>query len=367
MEIESLMLKTEGCWKMISLKKLILLILCICLAIFTISCSTNDEIEPVVEVDLSTEKKVVEAFGLIKAEETKDIIIDFPALILDILVKEGQHVGENEPIMTLDLSEYKGEITNKKNELNIANLEYQQINKSLQGISLENNETDKNKLLNDIEFSNKILDQATIDYESKEKLYTAGAISKDELNQSKSSLDEAQNNADSLAYELKQVDNNLGQNNIKYSSEKDQLSIQGTRIEQIKVNLSLLEEKLNKPYITDNQIVSEFDNAVVYDISYKSGHIIDTSKKAFSISNLDSLVVEANVVEEFIGDVKLGATVRIVPIADRTREYEGKVQYISQMAFQNNGETVIPIRISIEKKDDFLMPNYNVDVYIDVE
>ena len=135
-------------------------------------------------------------------------------------------------------------------------------------------------------------------------------------------------------------------------------------IMQLKSRLEILENKLNKAYIKENQIVSPYDNAVIYDIQYETGHITDASKKAFSISNLDSLIIEAEVVEEFIKDVHVGARVRIVPVADRMREYEGSVKYISQMAFSNNGETIVPVKISIDNNDSFLLPNYNVDVYI---
>jgi len=351
---------------MISLKKLNLVILCICLAIFTASCSPKEEVSAVDEVDLSSESKVVEAFGFVKAEESKDVIVDFPAIVLDVLVEEGQHVGHREPIMTLDLSEYQSQISNKKNELDIANLEYQRINKSLQGISLENSDIEKNKLTNDLEYSKKAFEQATEDHESMVKLYEVGAISKEELNQYTRNLDEAQNRLANIEYELQSIDKKLKQNNIKQATEKDQLSIQGTRIKQIKDDLFVLEAKINKTYIVDNQIISEFENAAIHDITYGSGYIVDTTQKAFSISNLDILIVEANVVEEFIGDVVVGATVKIVPIADRAREYEGKVVYISQMAFKNNNETVVPVRISIDNMDKLIMPNYNVDVYIEV-
>lgn len=128
-----------------------------------------------------------------------------------------------------------------------------------------------------------------------------------------------------------------------------------------------LEEKLKKPYILENQVVSEFENAAVYDIKYAAGNITDTEQKAFSIVNLDSLIVEANISEEFVKDLKIGESVRIVPVADRAREYQGNVIYISQMAFSSNGETIVPVKISIVNMDSFLRPNYNVDVYIDVQ
>ena len=68
--------------------------------------------------------------------------------------------------------------------------------------------------------------------------------------------------------------------------------------------------------------------------------------------------------EEFIKDVRLGANVEIVPVADKARLYKGKVISISKKAIEQNGETIIPVEISIENNDSFLLPNFNVDVKI---
>jgi HlyD family secretion protein len=153
----------------------------------------------------------------------------------------------------------------------------------------------------------------------------------------------------------------------KLVAEKAKYAVQSEYIGQVKNRLNILQNKLNKPYIAGNQIISMYDNAVVYDIQYQPGHITDVSKKAFSIANLDSLIIEAEVVEEFIKDVRKGLKVKIVPAADRTKEYVGRVIYVSDIAYSKNGGTVVPIKISLDNNDSFLKPNYNVDVYIEVQ
>lgn len=80
--------------------------------------------------------------------------------------------------------------------------------------------------------------------------------------------------------------------------------------------------------------------------------------------NLDTLIVEAEVSEEFIKDVQIGAEAKILPLADSTKEYKGKVLKIADMGIEKNGETVVLVEISIENKDTFLRPNFNVDVEI---
>jgi multidrug resistance efflux pump len=327
-------------------------------------CSSKNQESATIEVDLTQEIKEIEAFGIVKAEESKYVTIDLPAEVLDVLVEEGQRVKLNDTILILDTSQYELQIQEKKSELNIARLEQKRITKNLEEFSSGLNDTEIKKLQNDLDYAKKLFEQSVEDYNSNELLYSEGVISKDAFDKFKIIMEEAKNKTELIEYELQQA---IKQNKKEIESESDMLEIKAEHILQLENVIADLESKLNKPYIMGRQIVSEFENAAVFNIAYASGDKTDASKKSFGIVNLNKLVVEADIVEEFIKDVQIGATVRIVPIADRAREYEGKVMYISQIAFNKNGETVVPIKISIDNADSFIMPNYNVDVFIDVK
>lgn len=337
--------------------KKIILVLIILLSLSMYGCTPKESAAPVEEIDLSQEKKIIESFGIIKAEDSTDIIIDFTSVVTDVPVNNGQHIRLNDPVLTLDMSQYEAQISDVKSQLNIAELEYEQIKLS----SEDNQQTEIDKLKNNLEFAEQMYSTAMKEFNNNESLYKEGVISEDTFNQSKTNLNESKNKVDNIKFEMRNI---LDSINKKAESEVIKEAVQMENIMQLKSRLEILENKLNKAYIKENQIVSPYDNAVIYDIQYETGHITDASKKAFSISNLDSLIIEAEVVEEFIKDVHVGARVRIVPVADRMREYEGSVKYISQMAFNNNGETIVPVKISIDNNDSFLLPNYNVDVYI---
>jgi multidrug resistance efflux pump len=125
-----------------------------------------------------------------------------------------------------------------------------------------------------------------------------------------------------------------------------------------------MKQKLAQPYIKGQDIISDVDNGVVYDLGYSDGDIISPSKKVLSIMNLDGMIVKANVAEEFIKDVKPGQKAEIIPVADKSKKYTGTVTMIASRAQVQNGETVIPVEITIDNNDGFLMPEYNVDVEI---
>jgi multidrug resistance efflux pump len=337
--------------------KAILMLLVIMISVA--GCKAEDPQTTVEEIDLSQEKKSIEAFGVVKPEEFMDIIIDFNSVVKEVSVNEGQYLKLNEPILLLDLSQYEADISDTVSELNIAELEYQQISMGFEDLSAE-----VNKLKNNIKYTEGLHQNTIKELDINKKLFEEGVISEEKYNQSKLKAEEAENNLENLKFELSNAEDAIYK---KTQSEKAKYAVQSEYIAQIKNRLNILQNKLNKPYIAGNQIVSMYDNAVVYDIQYQPGHITDVSKKAFSIANLDSLTIEAEVVEEFIKDVREGLKVKIVPAADRTIECEGRVIYVSDIAYSKNGGTVVPIKISLDNNDSFLKPNYNVDVYIEVQ
>ena len=111
-------------------------------------------------------------------------------------------------------------------------------------------------------------------------------------------------------------------------------------------------------------MVSPFDQGLVYELNCQAGQTTDPARSLLSIMDLQTIYAEAEIPEEFIGDVKLGAAVVIVPVADSNRTYHGRIQEISDIAVERNGETIIPVEISLDDYDQFLKPNYNIDVQI---
>lgn len=185
----------------LSVKKLTYLILIIFISIFGIGCSQEEALPTVEEVDLSEEARLVEAFGLVKADESKDLIIDFPATIKEVHVREGQQLGFQEAILTMDLSDYYNLISNKKNELSIARLEYQRANSSLGGLTIGSVDIEMEKLNNDLEMATSNYELLLEDYNSNEMLYSLGGISLESLHQSKLALDEVEHKIQAIDYE----------------------------------------------------------------------------------------------------------------------------------------------------------------------
>lgn len=144
----------------------------------------------------------------------------------------------------------------------------------------------------------------------------------------------------------------------------NQKKAQDLKIEAEQTELASLRTKANKDYFSDGNIACDLENAVVTGIGYKPGDIVSAQLKVLSLEDLNSLIIEANVDEELIKDVKEGKAVTIIPKSDPSTKLTGKVTRIYNTAITENGGTSVIVEISIDKNNGKLLPNYNVDVEI---
>jgi len=337
------------------MKKILIIWLIGMTALYT-GCSKPAE--PVTNPTPVVQKKtVVEAFGTLQVKEKMNINIDFPTSVEKVHVVDGQKVKASDPLITLNLKDYKTEISNKQRELNIANLEIKQAKDN----AFIDNTDDPSmaKLENDLKTATGLYETALKEYKNQELLYKQGAISQYDLTQTQKNLDMKKKEVDDVSFSIESLKTNR-------QKELGKVDIQNEKSGTVKNEISMMNTKLNKPYINGNDIISTVNNGIVYDIGYTSGDLVDSTKKILSIMDLDTLYVEAEVSEEFIKDVKLGTMATIIPTADKSKEYKGKVAFISNKAIVKNGETIVLIHISLDAPDEFLMPYFNVDVNIEI-
>lgn len=316
--------------------------------------------------DKGETKQVVEAFGTVKSTEDRNISIDFPAAVAKVNVIKGQRVKKGDVLLTLDLQSYSDLIRNKEVDLKTLELELSGLNRDYEKkrASLANNTNPEiMRYLNDKQHADELYNQALEDLAARKVLYDSGALSLNELNEFKKTVSERKKAVEDAVFYGENTKQEIQAELDKLQTSLEQKSLQVTAAQ---LDLKVNQEKMSKSYLKGNEIIAELGNGVVTDIDCAQGDIItaDQGKRLLSVVNKDSLVIEADVAEEFIKDVKLGAEVTINPQADKTLVYHGKVMAIAETAVQKDNETIIPVRIAIENPDSFLLPEFNVDVQI---
>jgi len=363
--------------------------------LFMPGCSEKKENSTPTSSDVVERLTTVDTFGIVKAKDVKDIYVDFPAIIEDIPIKNGQTVNKGDVLSVINYDEFKSQINSTEVEINSLRLEIENNQlemkntqltleklkkdlKELQDYLKNNNHPDIKQLMSDLENAKKIYEDSLEDLQTCEELFKAGTASKEEVEmhernveKSKKSVKDIETSIEKTKYNLqKEIENlelSINQNNVKLDSYKNSKAICEEKIKSLEEKIELMNNKISKSYIKDNTIISDMEKAIVYDLNYVKGESINTTKKVLSMVDLDSMIIEADVPEEFIKDVKVGSKVKIIPQADKSKEYSGKVAYISNTAKEKNGETIVTVEIDIEENDGFLKPNFNVNIEISTE
>lgn len=337
-------------------------------------------------------------WGEVKYDRSYDISIDFPSIVKEVKVKEGDRVSLGQVLMTLDMSEFLGMTDKLQQQLEAGQaglLDILQDTKALEAdiaqtqkdIDMKTEELNKStnadlKILHtSLELAKKEVENAKRDMNNNEALYNAGAISKNTLDQYKDILAQREK-------ALTDIENNIKKTKDALGAELDLLNIslksKGTQLEQIKksnsanmakqnssvavsrIDLEIMINKINKDYIDSNHIVSCVQNGIVQNIGVINGTQLGVQNTPVSVLNLidaDSIIVSAEVEEEFINNIALGGVVEIVPVSDSSISIPGTVVRISNAAVEKDGKRVILVHIKPEDPGEVLKPGYSVDVY----
>lgn len=302
----------------------------------------------------------VEAFGVVKIKEIRNIHIDFLSKVSNVSISENQRVKNGDILLSLDISDFKTQINNKKCERDILDKEIESLKRDLN--VKESNYTKYDcdpqlkKYSNDLTNAQNIYNKYLNDLAAQESLYNSGAIPKSDYDNLKIEVDSKKKDIEDIKYAI---------NTLLYNKDKD-LKTKLDKYQILKNEIEVMTNKINKTYLSNNNVICDMKDGVIYDISYKSGDCIDLEKKALSIMNMDTMYIEASVPEELIKDVKIGAKVIFCPVADKSKKYNGKIVKLAQKAVVNNGETNIPVEIAMDNKDDFLKPDFNVEASISI-
>ncbi len=387
------------------------------------SCDPGAEPAPAVAGERTARSGQVEAFGIVKTGRILDLHVEFNASVVDVRVRDGDRVVQGQDLVVLDLDQSEEEIERRRHELRLAEiglaglergpagegrsgvpaidqlanrianteLELAQLRRErerLAGSLAAEDTPEALRLANELETAPRFHEIAQQEMTSTEGLVERGSVSKavhdaavkevvrcrqalqvarfalDGWRQeTRLALEEAESTIVAKEGELANLRLDL---EIATAESTTLLETQRERVSGLRAELDRLRSRLAKGSIAGDRLVCGPAAAIVFDVSCRSGDRLSPERRILSLMDLAELRVLADVSEDFIKDVRIGAPATIVPVADPSRSYAGRVLEISGMAVDKNGEYVIPVSISIDEPDLFLKPNFNVDVRIEM-
>lgn len=340
----------------------------------------------------------IDAWGEVKYSRVENISIDFPSTVTDVQVKEGQRVTFGQPIMTVDLSEYNGNIEKLKQQLNANQAALDSSSQDISALQADIAQTqdevarkndeysngtgaDLKLLQNSMDLAQKELEDAKNDLQSYQSLYDEGAVSQTTLNQYISMFDQQQKAVDDVKTNIQKtkiaLKDELNLLNVSLKSKQNQLSqlqqgnstnvaMQQSSVSAAQVDLNTMMAKTAVDYIKDGQIVSNVENGIIKDIAVSNGSHLGAQGMPTEVINIidtDSITVSAEVYEESIGSVHVGDEVRIVPVSSSDTSLKGTVTYIPDLAEEKDGRRIVCVEIKPDDPNNILKPGFTADVY----
>ncbi|OCN03221.1 secretion protein HlyD [Clostridium sp. W14A] len=344
----------------------------------------------------------IDAWGEVKYSRSVDVIVDFPSIVTNVDVKEGDRVTLGQPLVTLDLSEYQAALTKLQGALSANQAGLSAATQDTAALEADIAETqsvlsrktseyhkgtspDLQLLQNSLALTQKEVTNAKQDVQSYQALYNSGAVAKSVLDQYTDALDQKQK-------ALTDVQNNLTKTKNALKDEIDQLSVslkskqaqlaalndsntanqekQKSGISSAQADLDVMTAKTQKDYLKGNQIVSDLKNGIVQNIAVSDADHLGTQNqptKVLQLIDADSLTVSAEVDEEFIGRVQVGETVQIVPTSAPDASLSGTVTQIPSLAVEKDGKRVVRVLVKPKDPKTLLKPGYTADVYFPVK
>ncbi len=320
------------------------MVLCLLLASGCENVEGQEE-EAVEEVQVAAVDRQVEAFGVVSVEETVSVSLDVATRIMEKQVQSGQIVKEGDVVLRLDLAEHHHAIEELEGELRVLRAEIEAQRASL--------DLETARLAQELHYAERELAQSLDDYQAGETLFNAGAIPREELTRYRQQVEAREKKVQDVSLQLDQ------------KADAQQLQVSRRRAETLERRMTRLQEKLEVPFLEDDRIVCHYPRAVVVELEAIVGDRIESGQRLLKMMNLETLSVKANVLEEFVRDVEVGAAVTLIPDADRNRTYHGRVETLAGAASVAHNETVVPITVSVKDADAFLRPGFNVDLLIE--
>ena len=361
---------------------------------------------------------VTEAFGVVKALTVRSIYVDIPAEVADVHVTSAQLVERGEVLVTLDLEEYETLLAARETTLAIERLALTRLEQNLerdnQRFSTEYQSTRNRLAAREAELADLEREHAgksaaferdddpallslRIDLEGAqaEALHARedharerrlGALPAHQIKQLGVTAESRERSVRSVelsieswhaarAKELSELQTRITAKDTEIANlglaleamatpQTVGVEIQQKAVARLEAGLAALRRDAARTYLDGARVIADIDRAIVTDLSVHPGDPVGQGRLLLRLADLGSLIVEADVPEEFTRDVRLGAPVTIIPLADPARKSYGTVRQIAGMAVNRSGETVVPVQVSIDDDQGYLLPNFNVDVAI---
>ncbi|MEM9484887.1 MAG: efflux RND transporter periplasmic adaptor subunit [Cyanobacteria bacterium P01_F01_bin.116] len=312
----------------------------------------------------STEVTVrINASGEVEAFRTVNLSPKNSGIVSELLVEQGDSVDQGQVVARMDIDDLTAQL--QQNMANLAEAEAQ-LQDLLQGAdrpqlsqAKANVEAVKAQLV-EAEARLRLVEG---DLVRDRNLYTQGAISARELDNSQNAVESAQANVSQLAFRIDEAQERLI--DLEDDPDPEAVAQSRARVDRAQGQVSAIQTRIDNTIIRApfaGVVTQKFATVGAFVTPTTSASEAASATSSAIVAIADGLEVVAEVPEADLVQLQVGQAAEIVSIAYPDKVFQGKVRLIAPEAIERQNVTIFQVRIQLENGQDQLRSNMKVDV-----
>ncbi len=297
--------------------------------------------------------------GVITANQTVNVISTLTAEVNNTYFEVGDTVNEGDLLFDVDTSNIEDQIRQLNAQLGTAQVGVELASNQANNISGGSYQSQIKQLETSIESAEKQVALAKDSYELQKQgyengkvLFDNGIISKNDFDGMELGYNQAKSTYESAVLQLEQLQNtyNLTTNDILNESQTSgQLGIRQAESSRNTVQVQL---DITRKMLEDAKVTSPISGIISYKGANENEYI-STSSPAYSIVDMDTVLLNVSVSEKIINKINKGDTVDVYINTVQNEAFSGTIKSVSPTADQTS---TYPIEIEINNPNHLIKP-----------
>ncbi|WP_446899671.1 efflux RND transporter periplasmic adaptor subunit [Clostridium sp. LBM24168] len=283
----------------------------------------------VIHAKFTSLSTTVDYSGKLAADKEVSISPKTPGKITALNVKVGSTVKSGDILFTIDSSNLEAQLEQQQASIDSAEANLDKTKSS--GLEQQVVQAQQSLKTSKINY-----DDAKTNYDRSQKLYSSGAISKQELDSTKMKLD-------SSAAALSAAEQNL--NLIQQKVGPESVEVAQAQVNQAKAGLKSIQTQIN-----DNVIKSPI-SGIVSSVNIHEGEISPTGQASLTIIESSSIMSEIGIPDNMLSKIKNGQSLSIKIPSLPDKKFVGTIDTINPDVDSKTKEYTIKIKIDNKNGD----------------
>lgn len=305
----------------------------------------------------------INASGEVEAFRTVNLSPKNSGIVAELLVEQGDSVEQGQVVARMDIDDLNAQLRQNQANLAEAQAQLKDLRQGTDRPQLAQAEANLEAVKAQLVEAEAQLRLVEGDLVRDRNLYSQGAISERELDNSQNSVDSALANVSQLSARINEAQQRL--RDLEDEPDPEDIAQAIARVERARGQISAIETRI------DNTIIrAPFSGVVTQKFATEGAFVTPTTSASEAASATSSAIVAianglevvAEVPEADLSQIQVGQTAEIVSTAYPESVFAGEVRLIAPEAIERQNVTIFQVRIQLENGLEELRSNMNVDV-----